>query len=137
MTPRMIGKISQEFIRGLTDLRLLEVKNTFLKHVPLNNKKKSNNCLDCLESLMYSFFTFRSHQQCKMFVQKEKLQFRKQNMCVLEMSFYAIFLLNKIMASIFQIIHIQIKNLHPCINVGLELRHKVQIRLQCLFTFWH
>ena len=51
--------------------------------------------------------------------------------------FFAIFLLNKIAATIFQIIYIQNKALNPCVNGGLERRRKVQTRLQGLFTFWH
>ena len=53
------------------------------------------------------------------------------------MSFSAMFLLNKIMAPIFQIIHIQNRTLNPCVSGGLERKHKVQTCLQSLFSFWH
>ena len=49
----------------------------------------------------------------------------------------AIFLLNKIMALIFQITNIQNKTLNYCVNGGLEWRHKVQTCLQGLFTVWN
>ena len=47
----------------------------------------------------YLFFTFRSHQRCKMSVQKEKLQSRERNVYARQTSFSAIFLVNKITSS--------------------------------------
>ena len=78
-------------------------------------KKNDKSCLYCLESLIYSFFAFRIHQQCKKSVQK-KLQSREQNVCARQMSFSATFVLNKITEPIFQIIHIQNKTLNHCVN---------------------
>ena len=49
--------------------------------------------------LIYSFFTFKSHQQSKKSVQKEKLQSRKLHVCAQQITFSAILLLNKIKAS--------------------------------------
>ena len=74
---------SQEFIQALTDLHLSEVKTQplteFWNSVLLTKKQKSNkNCLDYLESLIYSFFVFRSHQWCKKFIQKEKRDLKKR-----------------------------------------------------------
>ena len=54
-----------------------------------------------------------------------------------QMSFSAIFLLNKIMVLIFQIIHIRNKILNSCVKESLERRCKAQTCLQGLFTFWH
>ena len=48
------------------------------------------------ESLIFSFFTFSSHQRCKKSIQKEKIQYRELNACAWQTSFSAIFLLNKI-----------------------------------------
>ena len=45
------------------------------------------------------------------------------------MSFSAIFLLTKITASIFQIIHIRDKILDPYVNGGLERGRKFQTRI--------
>ena len=58
-------------------------------------------------------------------------------MCVWQMSFPAIIVLNKIMAPIFQIIHIWNKTFDPCVNQGLEWRRKVQTGAEGLFTFSH
>ena len=44
------------------------------------------------------FFTFRSHEQCKKSIQKEKLQSREQNVCAQQTCLSAIFVLNKTMA---------------------------------------
>ena len=57
-------------------------------------------------ALFILFSTFRSHKQCKKSVQKEKLQSREGKVCERQTSFSAIFVLNKTMAPIFQIIHI-------------------------------
>ena len=57
-------------------------------------------------TLFILFSTFRSHEQCKKSVQKEKLQSREENVCVRQTSFSAIFVLNQITAPIFQIIYI-------------------------------
>ena len=65
------------------------------------------------ESLIYSFFTFRSHQYCKMPIQKEKVQSGKRNVCGQQTNFSAVISLNKIMTPIFQIIHTQKKNSQP------------------------
>ena len=54
-----------------------------------------------------------------------------------QMSFSAIFLLNKIMVLIFQIIHIRNKTLNPWVNGGFERWHQVLTRLHDPFTFWH
>ena len=48
------------------------------------------------ESLVYSFFTLRSHQWCKKCVKKEILQCRELNAYAQQASFFAIFLLNEI-----------------------------------------
>ena len=85
------------------------------------------------ESLTYSFFTFRSHQHCKMPMQKEKVQSRKRNVCGQQTNFSAVILLNKIMMPIFQIIHIQKKKKLSTV----ERKRDVQNRLQRLCTFWH
>ena len=60
-------------------------------------------------------------------MQKEKLQSREWNVCARQTYFSAVFALNKIKALIFQIIHIQNKTLHPCVNgqQGLEWKHKI------------
>ena len=55
--------------------------------------------------------------------------------CVRGRCLSAIFLLNKIMVQIFQIIHIQNQTLNLYLNESLEQRRKVQTRLQGLFTF--
>ena len=68
-----------------------------------------------------------------MSIQKEKLQTREQNVCVLQTSFSAIFLSNKITVLIFHIIHIWNKTLNPCISRSLEGMHKVQTRLQVFY----
>ena len=68
---------------------------------------------------------------------EEKLLSRERNECARQTLFSAIFLLNKITAAIFQIIHIRNKTFNPCVNRGLERRCKVQTRLQGLFTLWH
>ena len=47
------------------------------------------------------------------------------NVCGRQMSVSAIFLLNRITVTIFQIIHIRNKTLDPCIKGGLERRSKV------------
>ena len=85
------------------------------------------------ESLIYSFLPFISRQQCKKFVQNEK----QKNTCLWKTSVSVIFVLNKITAPIFQIIHIRNKTLYLCINSerGLEQKHKVQTRLQGLLLF--
>ena len=77
-------------------------------------------------ALFILFLTFRSCQRCKKSVQKEKIQSRERNVCVRQTCFSAMFVLNNIMAQIFQIIHIWNKTLNPCINGGLEQRRKVQ-----------
>ena len=51
--------------------------------------------------LIYSFFTFKSHQQSKKSVHKEKLQSRELHVCAQQMTFSAILLLNEIKASKF------------------------------------
>ena len=66
---------------------------------------------------------------------KIKLQFRERYVRARQMSFSAIFLLNKTTAPIFQIIHIQSETLDPCVNVGIEQRRNVQTRHHDLFTF--
>ena len=45
------------------------------------NRKSNKDCLDCLERLLF-FLTFRSHDQCKKSVQKEKSQSRERNACM-------------------------------------------------------
>ena len=82
-------------------------------------------------ALFILFLTFRSHQDV------ENSQSRERHMCARQMSFSAIFVFNKIMVSIFQIIHIRNMTLDPCINGGLEQRRKVQTCPQGLFTFSH
>ena len=68
-------------------------------------------------------------------MQKEKLQSIGQKVCVRQMPVSAVFLLNKIMVPIIQIIHIQNKTLDHCINRGLQRRSKVQTHLQDLVIF--
>ena len=48
------------------------------------------------ESLVYSFFTLRSHQWCKKSVKKEILHCTELNAYAQQASFFAIFLLNEI-----------------------------------------
>ena len=53
---------------------------------------------------------------------KKKNYSPESKTCAWQTSFSAVFLLNKIMAPIFQIIHIQNKKIDPCVNRGLEER---------------
>ena len=95
------------------------------------------------ESLIYLFFlSLRVIKVVKSPYKKKnhrtkRVFTREQNVCMRQTSFSAIFLLNKITVSIFQIIHIRNKTLNPCVNGSLEGRRKVQTRLQGLFNFWH
>ena len=84
-----------------------------------------------MERALIYFFTFRSHERCKKYVQKEKLQSRERNVCTQQTSFSAIFVLNKITAPIFQIIHIRNKTLGPCVNE--RVRSKLFCRVFLLF----
>ena len=77
-------------------------------------------------ALFIPFFTFRSHQQRKKSVQKDKLQSTERNVSARQTSFSAIFALNKITVTIFQIIYIQNKTLNTCVNGVLERRRKIQ-----------
>ena len=58
-------------------------------------------------------------------------------MCARQTSISPIFLLNKITAPIFQIIHIQKRLLTLLSTLTRERRCKVQTHLQGLFNFWH
>ena len=85
-------------------------QNSILNWVLKLSHLKIKNYLDSLEKALF-FFTFRSHQWCWKFVQKEKLQSGELNVCAWQTSFSAIFVLNKIKQSILQITHIRNKTL--------------------------
>ena len=59
----------------------------------------------------------------------KKENYSSENKRFVQMSFSAIFLLTKITASIFQIIHIRDKILDPYVNGGLERGRKFQTRI--------
>ena len=61
---------------------------------PKNKKVRETVQAAWREPYLFSFFTFRSHQ-------KEKLQYREQNLCVQQISSAAIFVLQKITMTIF------------------------------------
>ena len=88
------------------------------------------------ESLIHSFLPLGVISSVKS--PNKKKNYCPENemcVCVWQMSFSAIFVLNKITVSVFQIIHIRNKALNPCINGGLERRGKVQTHFQGLSTF--
>ena len=68
------------------------------------------------ESLIYSLFLPLGVINGVKHSHKKKNYSPKNKMCVRRMSISAIFLLNKITAPIFQIIHIQNKTLDHCVN---------------------
>ena len=90
-----------------------------------------------MERALIYFFILKSHERCKNYVQKEKLQSRERKVYARQTSLSAIFVFNKITVPIFQKIHIPNKNLGPCVNGGLEWTPQVQILFQGLFTFLH
>ena len=94
---------------------------------PLTPPSVVSACFTCpLQALFCQTFKFRG------------LNYSPDNeMCVRSRRLSAICLLSKMRASIFQIIYIWNKTLHPCVNRGLKQRHKVQTCLQGLSTFWH
>ena len=115
----------QGFIQALTDLRLKNsMLNWVLKINPLHQKIKKWLKLFRLfgESLIYIIFSFKSHQRCKISVQKEKLHSRERNVCAWQTSFLPYFFWIKLRRRFFQIIHIWNKNLNTCFNGGLERR---------------
>ena len=132
------------FIQALTDLLYwrskLDLKLSFQTQ---SFKPNTTKVIKTVQTawryyrLPYSFFTFKKRVINSVKSPSKKLQSRERNVCARQTHFSSTFPLDKITATIFQIIHIRDKTLNPCANGGLEQRRKVQTRLQGLFTFQH
>ena len=99
------------FKHYLTSIYQRSKLNLKLNFETQSYKPKNKKVIETIQNAWREpyFFTFRSHQWCKKSVQKEKLQFREQNVWARQTSFSVIFLFNKTTTPIFQIIHMRNK----------------------------
>ena len=89
-----LDKQDQGFIKALTYIYRRSKLNLELSFETQSYKPQNKKVIKLFrlhgESLIY-FFTFKSNQQCKKSVKKEKSQSREQNMYAWQTSFFAIY----------------------------------------------